>query len=49
MILVLFGIALLLIDFFIGCVDNTGKIAIPFHVFTCFITILILLGFQLYK
>ncbi len=49
MILTLLGIMMLLTDFIISIIDDTGEIAMPFHIFTCIVTISILLIFMLYK
>ena len=49
MILALIGIMILLTDFFINIIDDTGEIAMSFHIFTCLDVILINLAFMLYS
>ena len=49
MILTLIGIIILLTDFFISIIDDTGETAMSFHVFTCLEIMLIRLAFMLYK
>lgn len=48
MILTLIGVIMLLTDFIISIIDDTGEIAMPFHIFICIIAISILLIFMLY-
>lgn len=49
MILALIGIMILLTDFVINIIDDTGEISMAFHVFTCLDVILINLAFMLYS
>jgi hypothetical protein len=49
MILALIGIMILLTDFFISIIDDTGEIAMSFHIFTVIDVILINLAFMLYS